>query len=127
MVARVRIPLVQISADELRAGKRGVCGHVDTAARVARNRPHRPRRLLPARRRASPCPETARPTERGSPRDRIPVYPSLVPGSEWRGTVAEFVQQIDRKIEDIHARVLPAVLDRLADLQAALDRIEGTK
>ncbi len=50
-----------------------------------------------------------------------PVYKSKVPGSTYAGPLAEFILQIDRKIEELHKSTLPAVLDRLTDIETKID------
>lgn len=54
-----------------------------------------------------------------------PVYKSLVPGSDYAAPLHEFIRQIDRKIEELHRSTLPAVLDRLTDIEAKIDEQAG--
>ncbi|MFC4127392.1 M15 family metallopeptidase [Nocardia rhizosphaerae] len=50
-----------------------------------------------------------------------PVYKSKVPGSDYAAPLADFILEIDRKIEELHRSTIPAVLDRLTDIETKID------
>ncbi|MFW9180583.1 N-acetylmuramoyl-L-alanine amidase [Corynebacterium striatum] len=111
------IPLIFRNADGVKAGNWGVCGHNEISLAFREVDHTDPGRNFPydvvlaqANNLLRPSPEM-----KGTPMTQPikDLRKSLVSGSSWQGDEFDFILQIDRKVEELHADILPEIHRKL--------------